>query len=179
MIATAAFLAGAVFRRWWGGWKSPDAIAKRVMGYLLPFLVLIIPTNDWVLSGLVAAVVGTGWWIDFKGFDWLRHAYGQRMGYELGSPPLGDCYAAMATRYGSVALLAGLVMSLYRMEPEPLLYLFYGVAAPFGYVIGWFMFRTFNDLFPKDTNDKFIDGPTAIGECWLGALMIGGLAMVA
>ena len=182
-LTILATISGALFRRVWGGFCAPHAAAKRVAGFALPAAVMLLAGQGAWPTAWVALILGTAW---MNGL----HAYGQRMG-RGGDPALKKCIYAMALSYGFYSGAAAFVWYLAAGHATlALLYAPAGFLAPLGYLLGWELkerlhwpdggvclvrVRRFEDAAPN----CMIDGPTAIGELWLGGSLLGLLALVA
>ena len=164
-ILIISFVSGALFRRWWGGWLSPLSCFKRLMGFLLPLFITYVSTGNSYLSILMSGFVLFGWLMPFHGF-------GMGMGRWPKGRPLWLSYSVMTFQYGGLTLLSGLAWSWLVPNTGGLIYASIGCIIPLGYLVAWNLWET---LEIKKT--FFIDSPTAIGELFLGAVLIGGIPL--
>ncbi|MGE0190249.1 MAG: hypothetical protein AB7Q04_13310 [Steroidobacteraceae bacterium] len=173
-----------------GGFMAWGHTVKLILGFTVPALIILATTLNWQASLLGGLMVGCGLLFDVApkgyGFDWLRHAYGQRMGSS--GPSTIQCVLGMGARYGLVTLLTAWLLSY--VLPNPWLYAPVGFFVPFGYFIasriwpnGGPTLGRFGDSpkegVPGETQPNyFLDGYTTVGELWLGLLVIDGLILV-
>lgn len=178
--------AGAFCRRWWGGWEAPNHYLKLLVAVILALLVGILYFSTTKAAIAFGLIVGLGFLNPF-------HSYGQRMGN--GGQTLFTSLAVMAGSYGVVTFLAAAAAYLLGGGLITLFFAPIGLFPAIYYALSWMVFNKFlknaDGTFKKfwHTNDKtingvvtqewFIDGPTAVGECALGACLIGGLPVIA
>lgn len=169
------FPIGIFFRRCWGGWHVPAHIVKVLAGYALAIIIGLF-----VIHGLYAAlafgvIIGTA-------FLNPLHSWGMGMGFSDNDRSSGKstlaCIAVMGTSYGFFT--AGAACAVWALNGDAR-YLPYGMAGflvPIPYLIAWIVAEKRGYLtnpsamnFFKIGGEWFIDSPTAIGECFLGALL--------
>lgn len=183
-----SFLAGGIFRRCWGGFLSPAPWLKRVLGFLIPFAVAY-PLSGHLWGSLGASIaVGFSWW----GIGGMHGKY-QRMG-RGGDLPLWECVLFMGLNYSLYATVAAVSLGVSAASFWPLLYAPFGFLVPLSYAFWWLFWETTGlpvdgsmcvfQLGTSVENGKeqpncFIDGPTSVAECFLGGIMMGGLALAA
>ena len=182
LLLPFAFSLGAIFRRVWGGWMAPGSLFKRVVGYMLPLAVALYSLWDgswqsYAAAGVIAAVIGTGWWYDLPGVAFLHHAWGMRMG-RGGDPRLWKCVMAMGLRYGLVSALAGGVWEAIFPLTGGLFFAAAGWFVPVWYFLAWEAVERLEIPIPTGDN-LYYDGATSIGENALGLTMVGGIALAA
>jgi len=167
---------GALFRRSWGGWFSPCSAGKRILGFFIPFFMGLwcfgVEKQDVMLSVFMAAIVSLGWMMPL-------HGYGIAMGRDE-RRPLWACLCVMTAQYGCLTLLGGVVAWCVTKCTGALLY------APLGFFVApayWLAWEAWERLemkpfleYPK--GNWFMDGPTSLGELVLGAVLVGGIALI-
>ncbi len=178
MIVAAIFtLIGGLFRRWWGGWlNTAPHLVKLALGFVLAFAAGFV-CLDFVTSALAFAVpVGLSFINPF-------HSKFMRMGRP--SPPnpnpgLKTCILGMGLTYSAYALAGGVAAAFCEQSLWPLLFAPVGFPIALGYAFAWWLNDRFK-VFPigKTGSSYFLDGPTALGEVFLGMAMIGGLPVIA
>lgn len=185
LLALLFLGAGIFFRRWWGGWEAPNHYVKLGTGIVIALMVGILFLTTTQAAIAFGLILGLGFLNPF-------HSYGQRMGN--GGPALLTCLAVMGGSYGVVTLIAAAMAYLLGGGTHALYFAPVGILPAFVYAASWAIFNKFfknaDGTFKKlwHSNDKtingvvtqewFIDGPTAVGECALGACLIGGLPII-
>lgn len=163
-VLVAAIVLGAIFRRWWGGWLSPNSTLKRIVGFILPFVFTWIITKN-SYAALWVAVCIEGLWLNSfnsEGFDMGRNQ----------SKPLWYCIAVMGGTNGAYTAMAAAGLAYLTGHYMALFYALTGFLTPLGYLFGWWV----NDHIKPKWN-SFIDGAGSFGELFLGAISIGGLCL--
>lgn len=163
MIILTAII-GALFRRWWGGWLSPNSTVKRIVGFIISILTAYLTLGmSWVVLPITAILM----------FCWMmpKHGYGMSMG-RYGDHTLVKCILAMSAQYGSSTLISGLIWEYFTPHTGGLIYCLFGFIIPIGYYMS-------NQLWDKynPQKNKFIDGACAYGELILGASLLGGIPL--
>lgn len=178
-----SFLVGAFFRRWWGGFLQPPYWLKKVIGFILPLVIAWplsgFPTQLKALLGIGIAVlaVGLSWW----GLGGMHGKY-QRMG--RGGPSLEACILWMGVNYSIYTTLAGVALAIAYSSFLPLIYAPFGFLVSLSYALIWWIWDAFR-IAPQvcwlkvrdGEGGCFIDGPTSIGELFLGGWIMLGLAV--
>ena len=166
-ITIISIISGGLFRRYWGGWFSPDATAKRIIGFLLPLVIcLYVFGMNWLCLIIPSFVL----------FGCLMplHGYGISMGTDPKHSTIA-CISVMLAQYGLLTLAAGIVWECFLKHSGGLFY------APMGCIIwaGYYLplklcVKSWGE-YPK--GNWFIDGHTCYGELILGATLIGGIPL--
>ena len=160
-------LSGALFRRWWGGWFSPNAILKRIIGFLLPLIVCFYVFGLSWLCLIIPSFILFGWLMPF-------HGYGIGMG-SFPDHPLWACIVVMLAQYGLLTLAIGVVWHSLSPQSGGLYY------APSGCIVfvGYFIMSMIDvkNWGEYPIGNWFIDGYTCYGELILGAVLVGGIPL--
>lgn len=171
-LTLLVFVVGAFFRRWWGGWLSPNHFVKLGVGFGLPALIVGYTTGN-VYAALAASVaIGMSWLNPFHS-DYMRYGHPTD-----GSPNPSKlvCTLGHSLSYGAYTLLAGLAMTLVLHNWSFLYCAVGGLLTPVGYLIGWYLAdKGYKLNFWTVGTSVFIDGPTAIGELGIGGFILGAL----
>lgn len=158
-----SFISGALFRRWWGGWLSPNGTVKRIVGLLLPLVVGYYVFGLHWLTAAYAALIMLAWLMPF-------HGYGISMGADL-AKPRWKCLVVMGLQYGLITAIVGALWYFGYGGLGGLFYAPLGATVALGYLVPRL-------IWPDGFNgNSFIDSPTAISELWLGGILIGGLPL--
>ena len=165
------FPLGILFRRWWGGWHVPPHMVKVIIGY-----VLALAIGFFIINGLYAAlafglIIGTAFMNPF-------HSWGMGMGYDGSGKSTLACAAVMGGSYGFFTSLAAAAVWFLTKDLGYVWYAATGFLVPVPYILAWIVAVKRGYLtdptkmqFFKIAGEWFIDSPTAIGECFLGALL--------
>lgn len=166
---------GALFRRIWGGWFAPNAILKRVAGYVLAGFVGWYVFGFTGMAEFVMLIMGTCWWFDIQGVKFLSHGWSQGMGF--GWPrPWWQCFLSMTVRYGLYCTWPiGLVWGGHSGSA----YAAMCIIPPIGYTLSWMFLQKLPKWCCIKPNNCAFDGATTYGECILGATIVGGLPLAA
>lgn len=165
------FPIGVVFRRYWGGWQVPPHMVKVALAYLLASLIGLFVIHVLYVAIAFGLIIGTAFLNPF-------HSWSMGMGYDGSGKSTLACAAVMGGSYGFfTALAAGAVWYFTR----DMGFVWYGAAGflvPAPYIVAWIVavargYRTDSTKmqFLKIGGEWFIDSPTAIGECFLGAIL--------
>ena len=157
LIAIQAIL-GGLMRRWWGGWTTPDNTVKRVVVPLVAVCVGLMQYGPSFSAPVVAAYVT---------FCFLmpHHGFAAQMGRDP-KHPLWACLLVSFAQYG----LTAIAMSAILWYGFGKIFLPLGVFYP---LILWGAWKVWD--WKQYRIGGFIDGPTAIGELYLGATLLGGI----
>ena len=165
------FLSGAVFRRWWGGWQGPSHIVKVLVGYAMMILVGLFAIHNLYASLAFGAIIGTAFLNPF-------HSWGMGMGYDESGKSTLACVAVMGGSYGFFTVLAACAVWYLTRDMGFAWYGAAGFLVPAPYILAWIIAVNRGYLtdptkmhFLKIGGEWFIDSPTAIGECFLGAIL--------
>lgn len=167
------FPIGAIFRRCWGGWHVPPHIVKVIIGYVLAYLLALFVTHNLWAATAFSATIGTS-------FLNPLHSWGMGMGYDDGSRKSTlACAAVMGGSYGAFTALAAVLVWYITGMTGCLWFGIMGFLTPVAYILGW-IFAIRRGYLTDPTKMQFfnifgqwfIDSPTAIGECFLGALLL-------
>lgn len=182
MLYVFAFLmvvAGALFRRWWGGWLSPNHFVKLAVAFPVALAAGLCGLTSITGSLLFMIPIALSFLNPF-------HSKYMRMGRASGTqgaanPGLVTCMLGMSLSYAFYTMVAALLASIVGREPLALLYAPAGLAVGPFYAFSWWLASTFPKLFPriKTGSTYLFDGPTALGEFLLGATIIGALPVIA
>ena len=165
------FPIGFIFRRYWGGWQVPPHMVKVTLAYLLASLIGLF-----VIHGLYAAlafgvIIGTAFLNPF-------HSWGMGMGFDNSGKSTLACAAVMGGSYGFFTALAAVVVWFLTKDVGYVWYAAAGFLVPVPYILAWIVaikrgYATdpTKMQFLKIGGEWFIDSPTAVGECFLGALL--------
>jgi len=181
-----SFIAGAIFRRWWGGFCQPARWLKKVVGFVLPFAVAYPLSGLLLWASLIAsASVGLSWWA-LGGM----HGRWQRFG-RGGDPPFWDCFLYMGLNYSIYSTVAAVALAHFSKSPLPLIYCPFGFLVSLSYAFSYWLWEILK--LPESSScylragvsvengqtqpNCFLNGPTSLGECFLGGFMLGGLAL--
>jgi len=163
---TLSFLSGTLFRRYWGGWLSPENWHRKALLVALAGVVAYTVTASVLASlALTGAIVYAFWFPQ-------GHGRTQDMGYgnPNGTLPLGFCVTQFHGIYATPMQCAGLLWFLTTGQYAGLVYAFLGLLAPVGHLMAqWLPDKIVGPI------GSFIDNKTAVGELFLGALLIGGI----
>ena len=170
---------GALFRRIWGGWFSPNAILKRVVGYLLAAFVAWY-VFGWTAMGYITTIImGTCWWFDLPYIKFLSHGWSQGMGFGW-HRPWWQCFLSMTVRYGLYCTWpVGLCWTLFYGGYAGAAYAAMCIIPPIGYTLSWMFLQTLPKWGCTKPDNCAFDGATTYGECILGAVIVGGLPLAA
>lgn len=179
LFAVIMVFVGVFFRRWWGGWLSPEHFVK--IGVAFPVA---------LASGLcgLTSITGALLFMLPVALSFLNpfHSTYMRMGRASGAPGaanpgLKTCIIGMSASYALFTVVAALFTAVIGHEPLVLLYAPAGLAAGPLYAFSWWIGDKLPKLFPrfKTGASYFLDGPAALGECLLGATIIGTLPVIA
>ena len=160
-----AAIAGMIVRRWWGGWLSPAHWTKISVVFVLSSLVSLASDFQWfsLLNGLIVTLA------------FLNSFHGE--GMNMGRTPTAsfwECVGIMGGSYSFYTTLLGISCSIVSgnwlcMAIAPI-----GFIAPFAYELAWRVFKpSMIIVFPA--NCGLVDGPTALGEFVLGALLFSSV----
>lgn len=162
-----SLISGALFRRWWGGWFHPKHWVKLPLGFVLPFYYSFYASGDWHVAGIISF---------FSGLAFLNtfHGEGMNMGrnYPTG-PSTKDCILIMGGSYSIYFLLMGLCLFIDTSAWQSIFVMFSGFLIAFGYLFSYWLWETLNlsKMIEYPKGNVFIDGPTSIGEFFLGAIV--------
>lgn len=175
-LAVFFFVAGAFFRRWWGGWQSPSHWTKLPVGFVVSAVVAVICLRSEPSAAVFGLALGATWLNPF-------HSYGMGMGFsaddKLANKSTLKCVAVMSGSYGFCTTVAALAAFVFGANPYVLAYAPTGILVSVPYLMAWEVYYRF----PKIPNVQlfgatFIDGATAVGECFLGAILLSGLPLI-
>jgi hypothetical protein len=116
---------GGIFRRWWGGWHSPNGTVKRVAGFVLPLIICAVIFKLSWLSLIIPSLVLFGWLMP-------GHGYGIGMGSNADHPRWA-CLLVMGLQYGGLTATIGVAWNLLAPGTGGLIYAPLGLLVPFGY----------------------------------------------
>lgn len=171
---------GALLRRFWGGWDLPPHFHFIKIGIAAGAgisigIVFFEPIQIIIALGLALILI----------FLNPLHSQGQEMGFgEKYNLTQSICF--MSGSYAALTLIAATLLWFISGSPLQLIYAPFGALASIGYILGWWVlpkaFGGFNADHGYNKQIKLfgnvlIDGPTSIGELFLGAVIIGGLAL--
>jgi hypothetical protein len=182
-IETVVFIfVGAFFRRFWGGWEGSDVPEAHFfkIGVCLALSILLgVLTFHYATTALF---FGGAMLVTFLN---PFHSKGQRMGFG-GPPSLVGSVLWMSGSYGVLAFLVSGITAWSEKAAWPLLFAPLGLLASGGYLIAFYVLPRLSSTFNPNAftakvklgNAYLIDGPPAIGELCLGALLIGGMPLI-
>lgn len=163
---------GAVFRRWWGGWHVHSHILKVLVGYSLSLSVGMFVIHGFYAALAFGLVVGSAWLNPL-------HSWGMGMGYDKSGKSTLACISVMGGSYGLFSALAAGLTCWLSKDMGYAWYALTGFLVPFPYFLAWiwavrrgYLTDPTKMQFLKIGGQWFIDSPTAIGECFLGALLL-------
>lgn len=170
-ILILSLISGAIFRRWWGGWFSPNATLKRIIGFILPLTVCFFVFGINWLTLIIPSFILFGWLMPY-------HGYGISMG-RWPNHPLWSCILVMLAQYGGLTVIAGIVWEIMSKGTGGLIYAPIGCIIPFAYYASWELWERFKlkswGEYPE--GNWFVDGAGSYSELMLGALLIGGIPL--
>lgn len=161
-----AFISGALFRRWWGGWLSPNGTVKRIVGFLLPLMVGLWVWGLHWLPFAYAACLSLAWLMP-------SHGYGISMGADANHPErtMLQCILVMGLQYGAISCAVAAFWWFGYHHSAALLYAPLGLTVAISYALARL-------AFPNGVQfGSMIDSPAAIGELWLGGILLGGVPL--
>lgn len=164
---TLAFLlfavTGALLRRWWGGWFAPDSGTKRIVVVGVAFMLSVLMTSSLSAAMPITALVSLG-------FLMPKHGYGIAMG-RMGKP-LIDCLVMMTGQYTLLGCLMFLTMWAWGHT-----YMSFVVLTPLIYWAAWEVWERTGrwKLGEWPPGNFLIDGPTSLGELFIGASLFAGM----
>ncbi len=161
-------LIGCVFRRCWGGWHVPAHMLKVAVGYLLAFLSALFSTGSIEAAFAVSVVIGTA-------FLNPCHGWGQNMGFNGSGRSMPACVAVMGGSYGFFTVLAAVAVYLIAGQTHAFMAVS-GFLVPFPYLVSWKLSQRYPNVFHLPiAGQLFIDSPMSVGECFIGALLLGAI----
>lgn len=167
------FPLGAIFRRIWGGWHVPPHMVKVVIGYMLATFIGLFFIPNLYAALAFGAIIGTA-------FLNPLHSWGQGMGFDGSGKSTWACAAVMGGSYGAFTAIAAAVVGFLTKETWIAWYAAMGFLIPIPYILAWivavkrgYLTNPAKMQFLKIGGEWFIDSPTAIGECFIGALLFG------
>lgn len=178
ITVTAIVLAGAVWRRWFGGWRGGEPVraVRFIVGIALCLTAATVGSGHVVqtmLAGLIVAASftpGHGSYMDMglnttdTDNEFLRPFLRAVLPARLWDTAVYD-FIGMALRYSIFTVPAGFVMGQWE-------YMLAGVVIALSYLV----LSRVNLKLPT-TERGFLDGYTAYCELLMGFLLIGGLAL--
>lgn len=166
MIVIISGFIGALTRRWWGGWLNPAHLVKLLVVFILATLISFLSGFGWysIANGSIILLA----------FMNTFHGEGMNMG-RTSTASFWACVGIMGGSYSFYTTLVGISCSIASsnwlcMAIAPL-----GFISPFAYELAWRVFKPSmrKVMFPSGV--MFIDGPTALGEFALGALLFSSV----
>ena len=156
---------GSIFRRWWGGWLSPSHWLKVPLGYALAFAVGFLATWNLYAALAFGVVIGSAFLNPW-------HGWGAGMGLDGSGKSTSTCVFVMAGSYGLYTTIASIFVSMITGNMWFLLYAVTGFLTPLAYYESWIAFNKDKNAFRVEVaGSGFLDGPTTVGEVFLGALL--------
>lgn len=167
---------GAFYRRFWGGWEGASFphMVKVIMGYAFMFGLAFEVTRNLYAALAFGAIMGTTFLNPF-------HSWGMGMGYADTSKSTLECCLVMGSSYGFFTTLGAAALVYFTHHSAYVFYAATGFLSWLPYLISWKVFlriflvkknpMTFEQFWQTTPGVWFIDGPTAVGELALGALL--------
>jgi hypothetical protein len=167
---------GAFFRRFWGGWEGASFphMFKVVLGYVLMTALALDITHNLYAALAFGGVMGTALLNPF-------HAWGMGMGYADTSKSTLGCCLVMGGSYGAFTTLGAAVLVYFTHHSMYVFYAATGFLTWLPYLISWKVFlwffetnknpMAFEQFWQTSPGVWLVDGPTAVGELCLGALL--------
>lgn len=162
---------GFFFRRIWGGFYVPQHMVKVAIVYVLSLAIGLFVIPNLYAALWFGAVIGTA-------FLNPCHSWGMGMGFDRPGKSTLACAAVMGGSYGAFTTLAIMPVVYLTKDVGFAWYAFAGFLTPIPYILAWIVAgkrgyatdKTKMNFF-KIGGQWFIDSPTAVGECFLGALL--------
>ena len=162
-------LFGLVFRRNWGGWCVPPHVVKTILAFFGSFAVAFALTGNLYASLAFGVIIGAAFLNPF-------HGWGMGMGFDNSGKSTLACVGVMGGSYGAFTSAASAALCYFTRDLGWAPWGVSGFLVPVGYLIAWrvalalgYPQKPFSFL--KIFGNYFIDSPTAIGECFLGAVL--------
>lgn len=160
---------GLIFRRNWGGWCVLPHIVKVLLAYLLSGTLAFVLTHNLHASLAFSGIIGAAFLNPF-------HSWGMGMGFDNSGKSTLACVAVMGGSYGAFTAAAAASLVYITHDWGWAEWGVTGFLAPIGYLLGWLEaeecgYPSKPFTFLKIFGNYFIDSPTAIGECFLGAIL--------
>ena len=149
---------GAVMRRVWGGYLSPNSLVKRVLTCLLAIGCAFYQYGEVIPSLIMGAIITFTFLMPYHGF-------GISMGRNPMTRPAWLCLIVMALQYGGISLVGTFAMRYFGHVYLPL-----GFLVPVAYWVAGEVFEHKAYVY-----GSFLDSKTAYAELVLGAIAFGSM----
>lgn len=156
-------LYGAILRRVWGGWCSPNNLAKRVIVGISALVASYLAYVAIWPTIIVAA--GT-----LFCFLMPKHGYGISMGKDP-NHPLWACLLVMFAQYGVASVILWAILKFVF----GVLYLPLGIFVPVIYYVSSRLWKNEWQFGEYPKGNVFIDGSGAVSELFLGAILFSSI----
>jgi len=150
-------LIGAVMRRVWGGYLSPNSLVKRVLTCLLAIGCAFYQYGEVVPSLIMGGII-------LFAFLMPYHGFGIAMGRNPTTRPAWLCLLVMALQYGGISLVGTLAMGYFGHIYLPL-----GFLVPVAYWVAVEVFERKAYVYGSFLDSKTAYAELAFGVCF-GAL---------